>query len=165
MQNLLLPTDNSIVTFEFLKQLKVKVTFNSVKEAIHTHPNYPSLLSNSDSLKKWNIESTALKVPLNHFEELPLPFLTFLKKNGRQFILVTEMKNESIRYIDTQGIKKWITRDYFLQKWESVVLLAEGGITSGEANYKVARRNEVIKKLHLIIIIHTSLFQDLLPLF
>ena len=51
--------DNCIQTvYCVLKLLKVKFTSKYVKDSILSHPEHPSLLSISDILEKFNIQTT-----------------------------------------------------------------------------------------------------------
>jgi hypothetical protein len=78
----------SSVTAGLLKKLQVPVTTTSIIDSLEQHPDYPSLLSISDSLKKWKVENIALQVENEKLEELPVPFIAHSKVNGGNLILV-----------------------------------------------------------------------------
>ncbi len=69
-------------TIALLRQLKVSVTNTTVNETLLNHPDYPSLLSISDALKQWNIETAAIKITEDKLEEIPLPFMAYINSNG-----------------------------------------------------------------------------------
>jgi len=54
------PKVNTIIAF--LKLLDVKVNNSTVDETLQNHPDWPSLLSISDALSKWNIPNAATKI-------------------------------------------------------------------------------------------------------
>jgi len=58
-----LSKDNyTIVTETILRSLKVNARHIAVEEAVQEHPDYPSLLSISDSLSRWHIDTLAKKI-------------------------------------------------------------------------------------------------------
>lgn len=61
-----------------IKHLQVAVTNTSVREALQIHPDYPSLLSLSDTLDTWHIQNAALKLQPEQFKELEAPFVAQL---------------------------------------------------------------------------------------
>src|SRR5438309_7806389 len=83
------------VTIALLKKLQVKVTRTTVNETLQNHPDYPSLLSISDSLKKWHIDNVAWEVQPKQLSELQVPFIAVLDKDS--YVLVTEI-NELVTY-------------------------------------------------------------------
>jgi ABC-type bacteriocin/lantibiotic exporter with double-glycine peptidase domain len=113
------------VTLQLLKQLKVKVTDYTVNETILNHPDYPSLLSISDALDSFHIKNAAIRIDPQKVHELPLPFIAFTRAKGGSFILITEVKNENVFYIDEANkIKSKPLQDFF-KEFKDVVLLAQ----------------------------------------
>jgi uncharacterized membrane protein len=155
-------------TIALLNQLKVKVTASTVNETLQNHPDYPSLLSISDSLKKWHIANVAFKVSdtskvsdtydYDKLKEIPLPFLTFINKNGGEFITVTQINNETITYADntkSKALQKPV--DEFVKEWKGIVLLAVANEQSGEKNYRKNKRGENIRSLKIPALLFTGL--------
>ena len=142
----------SEVTLQLIKQLKVPVTTTSVIEQVESHPDYPSLLSISDSLKKWKVDNIALEIEADKLDELPVPFLAHTKAGGGNFLLVTNV-NGTVEYLDKTGKTRHKKRDEFLSDWSRVALVAEPGPRSGEENYSRNRKKEKINQLRLPSII------------
>ncbi|MEL4419742.1 hypothetical protein, partial [Shewanella algae] len=46
-----------LIVKAFLQYLGVQVNLSTVDDTLHNHPDYPSFLSITDSLQKWNVES------------------------------------------------------------------------------------------------------------
>ncbi|MGI8952913.1 MAG: hypothetical protein ACR2FN_15175 [Chitinophagaceae bacterium] len=67
-------------TIALLKQSKINVTGKTVNETLQYHPDYPSLLSISDSLKQWHVENAAVKITADQVHEVPV--LTHYFSNG-----------------------------------------------------------------------------------
>ncbi len=81
-----------------LHELKIKICGSTVNETLQNHPDYPSLLSISDSLSKWKIDNAAIKTTAEKLPELPLPFIANLKTNGGSFVVVTSLTPTHITY-------------------------------------------------------------------
>ena len=73
---------NVKATIAFLKLLNVKVNASAVNETLQNHPDWPSLLCISDSLKKWNVPNGAGKIDVTNIDELPTPFSSLKEKPG-----------------------------------------------------------------------------------
>jgi hypothetical protein len=140
------------VTIALLEELKVSITKTEIIEQIEHHPDFPSLYSISDSLKKWKVDNIALQAESKNLEEFPVPFIAHTKKGGGNFILVHSI-NGSINYIDEEGKLKKKSKEDFYNEWDNIVLLAEKNQSSGEKNYNIGRKREVINSLRIPSII------------
>ncbi|MDR1434244.1 vitamin K epoxide reductase family protein [Candidatus Endomicrobiellum devescovinae] len=130
----------------FLNQLNVKVTCAEVDNSLQLHPNFPSILSISDSLKKWNIDNAILRVVPEKLHDVPTPCISYLEKEGGNFIVLKAVDKNYVTYIDSHRKQVKLSIDNFLKEWLGVILLAEVQETSGEANYKRKKQKENIKK-------------------
>lgn len=131
----------------FLKQLEVKYTVNGINEALHNHPDYPSLLSISDVLKKsYKMEVAALSVTNEKLVDIPLPFITLLKETGKPFITVTAIQNGVVHYADIKGNKVTKSTNAFLKLWNNTALIAEKTQRSAEDNFAKNRWKERVDK-------------------
>lgn len=75
-------TNNTVLSMKkFLNRLKVGNTRKHVEDSILSPPENPSLLSISDTLVKYKIESFALNVDKVVLVELPLLFVNNILKN------------------------------------------------------------------------------------
>jgi len=143
-------------TVQLLKKLNVPVTNTSVIESLEQHPDYPSLYSISDSLKKWKVESLALKVEADKLEEVPTPFIAHIKNSGGSFVLVDDV-NGSVSYVNENGKKSKKTKEEFLQEWSNIALVAERSTGAGEINFAQKKRKEVVNNLRIPFLIFASL--------
>lgn len=145
--------DNVSVTVnQLVKSLKIPVTASSVIETLEQHPNYPSLLSISDSLSKWKVEHIALKVKTEMLEDIPTPFIAHTKKDKGNFVLVNSV-NGKIGYSDENGLTKYKAKEEFLKEWDNIVLLAKRNENSGEQLFKVKRRKEILNNIKIPFIL------------
>lgn len=90
------------VVTQLLQNLKVKVTFDTVKTTLENHPDYPCILSISDALKQWKVDNYILQVDKEKLHQLPLPFIAHLQ-NTRSFITVTNVTAGNVVYKNSRG--------------------------------------------------------------
>ena len=83
----------------------------------------------------------ALQIELDKLKELPVPFMTYLKKGG-WFMLVMKVTASGVHYLSDGGKEVQKPKEEFLNEWHGVVLLAEASELSGEKNYAVQRKKE-----------------------
>jgi uncharacterized membrane protein len=99
---------------QILHTLGIPVATSYLKEKILSHPDYPSLLSISDTLDELGIENASLVVEKNRFRDIPVPFLAHVNSGkGQDFVLVT----------DTEKLLK--KRPDFMNQWQGIVIVAE----------------------------------------
>lgn len=142
----------SSVTLRFLKKLNIPVTATTIVDTLEQHPDYPSLYSISESLKKWNVENMALKVDSKKIEEIPIPFIAYSKTGGGNFILVNSV-NGVVEYIDEKGKVQENNKEEFQKQWDNIVLLAQKNEQSGEKDYSSKKRREIIESLRIPFLI------------
>jgi len=109
---------------QWLSLLKFPVSQKYLQQELLSHPDYPSLLSITDTLDKLGIENAALLIDKNKLEEIPLPFLAHLEPEGGGFILVKNLQALFKRYPD------------FMQYWDGITVIAE------PSNNSVNKENE-----------------------
>ena len=147
MLNIYAPEVN--VTITFLKLLKVKVTDITVNETLQEHSDYPSLLSVSDSLFRWNIANGAGKINKEDIGQLPVPFIAPLLSHQTPYVIVSKATDDLITYKSVWGKFGDVTQpksDFFL-KWDGIYLIAETNQDSGQERYLQTRRKEVLSWL------------------
>lgn len=156
---------NIKATIKLLKLLKVKVTNTTVNETLQNHPDWPSMLCISDSLKKWNIPNGVGQIELANIDHLPTPFIVHTNNRENPLAIVTQVTDTAIYHYQKKHKKIIIeNRETFLKKWYGVYLIAEPTEHSGEANYKANKQKELLKKIVPAIAIATLLFFSLIGL-
>ncbi len=141
------------VTGQLLHQLHVPVTATTIANSLESHPDFPSLYSISDALKKWKVSSTAFQVEGDHLAELPAPFISHLKTSGGLFCVVTGVEKETVSYIAPDGSAKEKSKEAFLKDWSGIVLLAETSLAGGEKTYSIERRKEIVQNARIPFIV------------
>lgn len=145
----------------FLKLLGVKVTNTSVDETLQNHPDYPGLLSISDSLRRWNVPNAALKIPPSQIDQLETPFIAYVNVHSQPVSIVTSVNKTTITYL-SKNYKNAIleSREAFLNKCTGIYLVAEKSDDAGEKKYE-QNKAEIFYKaavpaLFLLLIVFLS---------
>ena len=126
-----------------LQRLRVRVTALAVRETLPQHPDYPSLLSLSDTLDEWKVENTALRLGnVEQLRELPTPFIAHLTRQGGWFVVVEQVEKGQITWYDPSDGRHTTSLDDFDKQWNGIVLLAEATEQSGEADFANHHKQE-----------------------
>ncbi len=132
----------------YLKLLKVKVNGGMVNETFQNHPDWPSLLCIGDSLHKWNIPYAAGKMYPTAIAQLPTPFLAYTNNRAHPLSVITEVTNSSIRHYSknyNNPINE--SQESFLKNWTGVYLIAQATEQSGEKDFEINKRKEIVSSL------------------
>jgi len=133
-----------LIVDALLKLLKVNVSITTIDQTLQEHPDYPSFLSITDSLNKWNVESIAIQTTADKLPEIPTPFITNYK-NG-QFIVVNQILKD-VYILNQHGKKETISKEQFLAQWSETIVIAESNDQSGEPDYKNKQRKAILNTL------------------
>ncbi|QCX37206.1 hypothetical protein FF125_01650 [Aureibaculum algae] len=118
---------------QFLKLLKVRYTNAYLKDSILGHPDHPSLLSVSDTLSKYNIESLAIKITRHKFDELTTPCIVQVSLHGTTlFYTLNKITKSRVSYFDDKNKLHEASKEEFLKIWTGVCLMAETNAASKE---------------------------------
>jgi ABC-type bacteriocin/lantibiotic exporter with double-glycine peptidase domain len=133
----------------YLQLLNVKVLVATAQKNIEENPNYPSLLSLSETFEKYNITNDAFEVSREELDQLEMPFVAFVSMPGvgKDFVLVRAMNNDSVSFLHNSKKKQTMRRDEFLKRYQNVVWMAEPDEHSGEAGFQEKKKAEQKKEL------------------
>lgn len=139
---------NVKATIAFLQQLRVKVNASTVNETLQNHPDWPSLLSISDVLHKWDVPNGAGKVEPANIDELPLPFIAVTNNRKTPLAVVTAINdNHVLSLYDNYKTVIKETRHDFIKSWNGIYLIAEPNRHAGESDYEEIKRKETATAL------------------
>jgi uncharacterized membrane protein len=153
--------DNAIIsTIQYLRIKKINVTSNTVKKTLSEHPNYPSILSISDSFFSWKIDNVCMEIDSEKLNQIPLPFIAHLKPKSGQFVTVVNVSDKEVAYMDlvkpnTQKVRR---KEEFIAIWSGIVLVGEPTRESGEREFRRNRTKEIMAKSIVPLIIIGVLF-------
>jgi len=147
----------------FIELLKVRVNRSTISETLQAHPDWPSLLCISDSLKQWHIPNAAAKIDKADLNQLPVPFIAYLPGQPVLITVVTEIADNTITtYNDNFTRRVALPKEKFLSLWTGIYLLAEPTVESGEKNYIQKKKRAFVASLTpvllLILIIGCCIF-------
>jgi thiol-disulfide isomerase/thioredoxin len=101
------------ILYGWLKELKIPASASYIRQHLNTHPDYPSLLSITDTLDELGLENTAIQIEKDQLHEMPVPFLAHLDGNGGEFVMVKNRDNLDKQFPD------------FFKRWGGVAIAAE----------------------------------------
>lgn len=132
----------------FLRLLKVNVNNTTVDETLQNHPDWPTFLSLSDSLTKWNIPNGVGKTDGTEIDQIPTPFIAHTNNQEAPLAIVTTVTDNTIvYYLKNPNKTNTESREDFLKKWNGVYLIAEPNEHSGETNYEANKRKAFFNSL------------------
>lgn len=76
------------IVHNWLKEMKIPASKSYIRQQLLSHPDYPSLLSITDTLDELGIENAAIRIEKDKLQDMPLPFLAHLNGNGGAFAMV-----------------------------------------------------------------------------
>jgi len=125
------------VTYQLLREIKVKVNLSTLSKNMESHPEYPGLLTICDCLKIFNVDNHVYRIEKEDYNDLdlPFPFITHTSKNGGAFFLVQDISKGQLRISDEKIKNRLVSREEFFATWEGLILYAKTNAGSGEAHY------------------------------
>ena len=138
-------------TIKYLQLLNVNVSNKTVNETLQNHPDWPSFLSITDSLAKWNVPNAVGTLNPKDIDELPTPFLSKIDDNilsEAPLGIITDVSDTEVSMYQGSNQKfKKVSKSEFIQKWSGVYIIAEPDSNSGELNYQTNVRNELFQNI------------------
>lgn len=140
-----------LVTRKLLELLEIPFSSNFLNDLIDSHPEQESLLSISDTLTKYKVDSLAIQIGEDKLDQIPLP--TVVQMNGDSypiFSCVSKVSEDKVTCLDSKGKTSEISRKEFVTKWTGVTLLVEKKENASEPGY-IKRRKENLTNRSLLI--------------
>ncbi|GAA3563832.1 cysteine peptidase family C39 domain-containing protein [Snuella lapsa] len=126
--------DNCVNTTErFLTSLNIEYTKKYLKDCVLSHPDHPSLLSIFDTLKKYRIDTLAVKIDLDKLKDMPMPCVVQVEENNQHmFFVLQNISNKNVSYYGHGDKRIDIDLKDFSKQWTGVCLLVETNENSKE---------------------------------
>lgn len=122
-------------TKRLLISLKIKHTSKYLKDNILSHPDYPSLLSISDTLENYQIETLAVNIDTDKLNEMPMPSIVQVKINGQPlFFVLQKVLDNKVFYYDDKNKLIESSKEEFFKLWTGICLLMETTNNTKERN-------------------------------
>ncbi|MBB6270901.1 putative membrane protein/thiol-disulfide isomerase/thioredoxin [Pedobacter cryoconitis] len=135
------------VTSKLLGALNVKVTSSTLEKDITFHPDYPSLLSISDTLGKYGVDNISVKIQPSKLHQLPLPCIVQIKSsetNNDLFSIIKSIDSSGLTYYDPLKLQwvKTTLKDFSILWPTGIVLFTDAVNARGEKDYLKNKREE-----------------------
>ncbi len=119
--------NNCLLAFEnLLFALNIKFSKRYLQNTLLSHAAYPSLLSFSDTLEKYGIDSLAVKVDAIKLGALPFPAIVQVSVSGAErFYVLKDFSEKGAVYQDDENNRIESSKDDFLAIWTGVCLLVD----------------------------------------
>lgn len=116
--------DNSVNAIKkILELLRVKNTKKYIEDSVLSHPDHPSLLAVSDTLLKFKIENLAININEEKINDIPLPCLVQVKKDGASlFYVLNKISNKGVEYFDDKNKLTKVAKEEFFKIWTGICL-------------------------------------------
>ena len=139
--------DNTVgIIQRAVKHYGLHVVKGTVKEALKSHPDYPSFKSICDTLNEWKIENYPLRYEVNELEDLQSPYIVHFDRGGGIIGFVTDTGKDQVTYYTSYNEKRKSGRKEFIESCSGAVILLNPDERSGEKEYPAKIRNELINK-------------------
>lgn len=122
------------IVFHYLRSLDININFSNFQFKVKNHPDFPSLLSITDTLNFFNIENGIISVDISKIELLPDRFVTLLSNHIKQPQLYFIEKIDGVYYqlIDNKKIE--LSKPNLESRWNNLVLLIEKSEKNEKSN-------------------------------
>ncbi|WP_180327405.1 vitamin K epoxide reductase family protein [Labilibaculum manganireducens] len=144
--------------------MKIKVNSKTIEDSLENHPEWPSLLSISDSLNMWKVKNAAVHISREEIGSISPPFLTYVNDKGHPVIVASVNDKKVEFYANGKNRTESIEKNNFLSVWTGVCLLVETTVSSGEEGYKqIKLRNlvQVLLPIIFLVVLFTASFYSI----
>lgn len=101
----------SRLAVQFLEKCGVKFSYSFIQSRIQTHPDYPSLVSLTDTLDEMGLTYSAIICEKVRYQELHFPLLAYVNKNGKNNFVLVDYPDQ---FTENEG--------YLFNIWEGISL-------------------------------------------
>lgn len=139
------------VTTHLLHHLGAPFSQDGLRKALRDHPDFPSLLSVSDTLNEWHMPTVACHIARENYHpaEFTFPFIASMANNGGRFILVHQIADKQVSYSDENKKKAVMSEDDFLQHWTGILLQATLTANSGQPGHRTERMKDTFERIKI----------------
>jgi uncharacterized membrane protein len=148
---------NSILPILF-DYLGIKYNYGYLKDRIQLEPDADSLAGIGNLLNEYNVDNLCFKISSEDLLKVDFPCITQLIQENDNIVVVTKIEDDRISYISKSGLEKTFTLIEFVKLWTGVVLLIETNNKSGEKNYHLNKKTDLIQTARVPFIALSSLF-------
>lgn len=113
----------------YLRRIGIKIDRKEFEFQFNCHPDYPSLLAVTDTLKFFNVTNNVFRLSQSEISLLPNNYIVKLTVNHESILSAVSRKENIYEYVHNKKIHR-VNLEGLREIWDDIVLLAEsGGIT------------------------------------
>jgi len=150
-----MPVTLESLVYQWLRSLKIRISRSHLKQQLLAHPDYPSLLSITDTLDALGVGNAAMIIEKDRLQEIPPPYIVHTGPKDNEFQLVKKLK----------AFEKKNPR--FMHNWNGVILVAEAPqhpVKNTEQYIKEKKRKTLTLAIVLSLLTLSASFTAKLPL-
>ena len=133
--------DNTVFVLQrAIKIHRLRVTKDSVKEFLLSHPRYPSLMSLCDGLKKWNIDHYPLKLSKQEILDLEPPYIAHMGGAKGQLAFVEKTEDSRVTFLINKKQRIVKSASEFSENLSGGVIVIDPDKKSGESGYREKKK-------------------------
>jgi uncharacterized membrane protein len=139
------------VIFNLCRLLGIPITITGLRLAVKGHPDFPSLFSIVESLKRFGINSKALQGTVSDLSKDDYPSIAHL--NTDKFVVLEDINTESVQLLDPSKGRTIYSLANFTKIWSGVILRVNPGQDAGETDYHIKKRKEAFAAIRKFFVI------------
>jgi len=128
------------------RYFRIHVVKSSVKEALISNADYPTFKSICDTLNEWHVENYPLRCEISELKDLKAPYIVHFSRGGGMIGFVTDIVKDQVTYYTSYNEKRKTGRKEFLESCSGAVILLNPSERSGEKDYQIKIKNELINR-------------------
>jgi uncharacterized membrane protein len=129
---------------ELISNLGIKITGETIRTELESHPEYPSLLSVSDFLLAYKIDNMAVRIKASSLKDLTFPCVVPVVDSAgdEKLVLMNHADEKTVNIFDTKTLEQVsLSLDDFQRIWTSgVVLIINSDDAVSESDYPTKLR-------------------------
>jgi hypothetical protein len=134
------------IAIRYLKQCNIKASSTFIRQRLVSHPDYPMLVSFTDTLDEMGIKYSAIVADKLKYQELSYPLLAHGKKEGKdRFVLI-----ESLNNFENNS-------NALLNEWNGIALMVSPNSKITYNEHNLYRKKEINEQTIIISILLISL--------
>ncbi|WP_242617393.1 cysteine peptidase family C39 domain-containing protein [Cecembia calidifontis] len=141
-----------LILKKVLLLLDVPFTKEYLKDQVASHPEQESLLTISDTLNHYKVDSLGLNITTDKLDQITLPCIVQLQGDSYPyFSCISGISVESVEYTDLEGKNENLSKNEFVNKWTGITLLLEKSENASEPGYSTRRKESLIFRALFIL--------------
>lgn len=149
--------------YNYLNKINVEIDIQEFEMQVFSHPDFPSILAFSDTIKFLGVENEVFKVSKNEIIELEKYFIAVLRNDNEKsssFFTFVERTNGKYVYFDFKtNSNKIVDEEEFIDLFQEIVLLVKPSI-NGSNSKNLIKSNKIFNKsiFNLLLLSSISAF-------